>query len=64
VLDGGKALGAAVKKYAGESEPIQRCQVPKRRNVLDHLTDERKPSVAKCLNASYALQEDAAAKLD
>jgi putative transposase len=26
-LDGGKALTAAVKKYAGESAPIQRCQV-------------------------------------
>ena len=38
VLDGGKALSAAVKKYAGESAPIQRCEVHKRRNVLDHLT--------------------------
>jgi hypothetical protein len=47
VLDGGKALHSAVKKYAGESAPIQRCQVHKRRNVLDHLTDEPKPSVAK-----------------
>ena len=27
VLDGGKALHAAVKKYGGDSEPIQRCQV-------------------------------------
>src|SRR5207245_9628 len=35
VLDGGKALHAAVKKYAGESASIQRCQVHKRRNVLD-----------------------------
>jgi putative transposase len=25
-LDGGKALHAAVKKNAGESAPIQRCQ--------------------------------------
>src|SRR6185295_8641818 len=31
VLDGGRALGAAVKKYAGESAPIQRCEVHKRR---------------------------------
>jgi putative transposase len=63
VLDGGKALQAAVKKYAGESAPIQRCQVHKRRNVLDHLTDEQKPSVAKRLNAAYALEDHAAAKL-
>jgi len=62
VLDGGKALTAAVKKYAGESAAIQRCQVHKRRNVLDHLTDEQKPGVAKRLNAAYALEDYAAAK--
>ena len=63
VLDGRKALHTAVRKYAGESAPIQRCQVHKRRNVLDHLTDEQKPSVAKKLNAAYALEDHAAAKL-
>jgi transposase-like protein len=62
VLDGGKALTAAVKKYAGESAPIQRCQVHKRRNVLDYLTDEQKPGVATRLNAAYALEDYAAAK--
>ncbi len=63
VLDGGKALTAAVKKYAGDSAAIQRCQVHKRRNVLDHLTDEQKPAVAKRLNAAYGLEDYAAAKL-
>jgi putative transposase len=63
VLDGGKALHAAVKKYAGESAPIQRCQVHKRRNVLDHLNDEQKPLVAKKLNVAYVLEDYAAAKL-
>jgi len=63
VLDGGKALSAAVKKYAGASAPIQRCEVHKRRNVLDHLTDEQKPLIAKKLNAAYALEDYAAAKL-
>jgi transposase-like protein len=62
VLDGGKALTAAVKKHAGELAVIQRCQVHKRRNVLDHLTDEQKPAVAKKLNAAYALEDYAAAK--
>jgi transposase-like protein len=62
ILDGGKALTAAVKKYAGESAVIQRCQVHKRRNVLDHLTEEQKPAVAKKLNAAYALEDYAAAK--
>ncbi len=62
VLDGGKALAAAVKKHAGEKAAIQRCQVHKRRNVLDHLTDEQKPGVAKKLNAAYAVEDYAAAK--
>jgi putative transposase len=63
ILDGGKALTTAVKKHAGESAAIQRCQVHKRRNVLDHLTDEQKPAVATKLNAAYALEDYAAAKL-
>jgi transposase-like protein len=62
VLDGGKALTAAVKKYAGDAAAIQRCQVHKRRNVLDHLTDEQKPAVAKKLNAAYGMEDYAAAK--
>lgn len=62
VLDGGKALHAAVKKYAGDAAPIQRCQVHKRRNVLDHLTEEDKPGVATKLNAAYAMEDYAAAR--
>ncbi len=62
ILDGGKALTAAVRKHAGESAAIQRCQVHKRRNVLDHLTEEQKPAVSKKLNAAYALEEYGAAK--
>jgi len=34
VLDGAKALSAAVKRHAGQAAVIQRCQVHKRRNVL------------------------------
>jgi len=62
VLDGAKALHAAVRKHAGEAAPIQRCQVHKRRNVLDHIADEDKDLVAKKLNAAYALEDYAAAK--
>jgi len=62
VLDGGKALHSAVKKYAGEAAPIQRCQVHKRRNVLDHLSDDDKPIVAQKLNAIYATEDYTAAK--
>ncbi len=62
VLDGGKALHAAVKKHAGEAALIQRCQVHKRRNVLDHLSEGQRSLVAKKLNAAYALEDYAAAK--
>ncbi len=62
VLDGSKALTSAVKKYAGESAAIQRCQVHKRRNVLDHLSEEQQPQVAKKLNAAYALEDYEAAQ--
>jgi putative transposase len=62
VLDGGKALHAAVKKYAGEAAPIQRCQVHKRRNVLDHLTDDDKPIIAQKLNSIYTMEDYTAAK--
>ena len=63
VLDGGKALPAAVKSHAGDAALIQRCQVHKRRNVLDHLTEEDKPLVAAKLNAAYAMEDYNAAKL-
>jgi transposase-like protein len=62
VLDGGKALHKAVRKQAGEQGAIQRCQVHKRRNVLDHLSEEHKPAVANRLNAAYALEDYTAAK--
>jgi putative transposase len=62
VLDGGKALHAAVRKHAGDAAPIQRCQVHKRRNVLDHLADDQKDAVARKMNAAYALEEYEPAK--
>jgi transposase-like protein len=62
VLDGGKALTAAVRRHAGEAAFIQRCQVHKRRNVIDHLPEEHKPSVKKKLQNAYAMTEYADAK--
>jgi putative transposase len=44
ILDGGKALSAAVRKHAGEAAFIQRCQVHKKRNVVDHLRTNIKPT--------------------
>ena len=62
VLDGGKALAAAVRKHAGEAAFIQRCQVHKKRNVVDHLPDEHKADVRRKMQNAYALADYAAAK--
>jgi transposase-like protein len=62
VLDGGKALAAAVRKHTGEAGFIQRCQVHKKRNVVDHLPDEHKADVRRKMQNAYAMAEYADAK--
>jgi putative transposase len=42
VLDGAKALSAAVREVFGTKALIQRCTLHKRRNVADHLPDKEK----------------------
>ena len=62
VLDGGKALAAAVRKHAGEAAFIQRCQVHKKRNVVDHLPDEHKADVRRKMQNAYAMADYTDAK--
>jgi len=62
ILDGGKALHAAVKRHAGEAAFIQRCQVHKKRNVIDHLPEDHKADVKRKLQNAYAMAEYADAK--
>src|SRR5437868_1970743 len=62
ILDGGKALHAAVRRHAGEAAFIQRCQVHKKRNVVDHLPDEHKVDVRRKLQNAYAMADYADAK--
>jgi putative transposase len=42
VLDGAKALSAAVREVFGTNAAIQRCTLHKRRNVAEHLPDKEK----------------------
>jgi putative transposase len=44
VLDGSKALRAAVEKVFGERAEVQRCQLHKRRNVKDHCRNPAGPT--------------------
>ena len=62
ILDGGKALHAAVRRHAGEAAFIQRCQVHKKRNVVDHLPDEYKADVRRKMQKAYAMVDYGDAK--
>jgi len=62
VLDRAKALSAAVKRHAGEAAVVQRCQVHKRRNVLDQLPEEYQPGIERKLIAAYAMTAEADAR--
>jgi len=66
VLDGAKALAAAVRKRAGQAALIQRCQLHKRRNVLGHLPDQHQPFIEQKLMAAWAMSsyEEARKALD
>ena len=57
VIDGAKALRRAVVDTFGERAFIQRCQVHKRRNVLDALSERRRASVRTALIQAYASRD-------
>jgi len=64
IVDGGKALSSVIsKKFPGS--PIQRCQLHKRRNVLEHLPEAHQADVERRLKAAYAMSsyKDAKAAL-
>lgn len=62
LLDGGKALFAAVRQTAGKTAVVQRCQVHKVRNVLGHLPEEHHGHVRQKLHAAYGMREYADAR--
>src|SRR5947207_10697870 len=61
-----RPLHAAVRRHAGEAAFIQRCQVHKKRNVIDHLPQDHKADVKRKLQNAYAMAEyaDAMRALD
>jgi transposase-like protein len=52
-VDGSKALAKAVRDVFGERALAQRCQVHKKRNVLDHLPESLRASVGLSLTQAY-----------
>jgi len=53
VIDGAKALRAAVRDVLGAKATVQRSQVHKKRNVLDHLPDEARAWVGRKLDQAW-----------
>ena len=49
IVDGAKALDTAVTQTFGRAAVVQRCQVHKGRNILDHLPDAQRPWVTAIL---------------
>lgn len=54
VIDGSKALRRAVTEVFGDQALIQRCQVHKLRNVLEHLPKEQHAFIKRKLTAAWS----------
>jgi len=57
VIDGAKALHKAVTDTFGARVLIHRCQVHKKRNVLEQLPERMRASVKATINQAYALRD-------
>lgn len=57
VIDGGKALRKAIVQTFGSRALIQRCQEHKRRNVLEHLSEDAHASVKRALNDAWSASD-------
>jgi transposase-like protein len=53
VIDGSKALRAAIQRLWGANARIQRCQFHKKQNVLAHVPDRHRAEVELRLNKAY-----------
>ena len=53
VLDGSKALHAAVKRVWGKNAVIQRCHVHKNQNINAHVPEKHWPELERRLSAAY-----------
>lgn len=54
VIDGGKALRKAIVQTFGRCALVQRCQEHKRRNVLEHLSEDKHTGVKRALKDAWS----------
>ena len=62
VIDGSAALRKALRESLGDLAVVQRCQVHKLRNVLEHLPEAMRPRIRKALHEAYQLENAKTAK--
>jgi len=58
VIDGSKALRAAIAEVFGQANPVQRCRKHKLSNVMDHLPEELKDQVKAVLQAAWRMDPE------
>jgi transposase-like protein len=57
VIDGAKALRAAIEEVFGAEQPVQRCRNHKMRNVLDELPKEQQPQALNLMRAAWRVSD-------
>jgi transposase-like protein len=62
VIDGSKGLRAALERVLGDRAAVQRCEIHKTRNVIDHLPDGCRAEWRRRLRNAYGLTGYAEAK--
>lgn len=64
VIDGSKALRAAIAAVFGVQHPVQRCRIHKLRNVLEQLPEEQQDQARSTIRAAWRLEpKDGQARL-
>lgn len=64
VIDGAKALRAAIERVFGERAEVQRCQLHKRRNVAEYLPKNAQGDYDRRIRNAYAMTNYAEAKTE
>lgn len=59
IVDGSKAIRAAIRNHAGDAAFVQRCQVHKIRNVTEHIPEADRPALKYRMRVAYGAAEAA-----
>jgi putative transposase len=57
IVDGSKAIRKAIQNYAGDAAFVQRCQVHKIRNVIEHVPEADRHALKYRMRVAYAAAE-------